>query len=129
VISLWINNNLILQYTNTSAFTSGNVMIGHTDQFSSTGSPENFVIFDNVRVIRLDFEIRSIQLLPDNKVQIDFVSPLGGSASTLRLLSSPVLVPASWEPDLTAEITATADGFRAITSTGSGDRFYRLTRP
>lgn len=47
-----INGNLIAQRTNTSAFTSGNIMIGFMDVFTSIASPaaDAFVLFDNVRV-------------------------------------------------------------------------------
>ena len=52
VLTWRINGNLIAQRTNTSAFTSGNVMIGYMDAFSSIANPlgDAFVLFDNVRV-------------------------------------------------------------------------------
>ncbi len=54
---LWIlDGTVVAQRTNTSAFTSGNIMLGFMDPFSSIASPaENaFVLFDNVRVEDLD---------------------------------------------------------------------------
>ena len=52
VLTWRMNGSLIAQRTNTSAFTSGNVMIGYMDVFSSIASPaaDAFVLFDNVRV-------------------------------------------------------------------------------
>ena len=47
----WLLNDVIVaQYTNTTSYTNGNIMIGYNDNFASIGSPNNFVIFDNLRV-------------------------------------------------------------------------------
>jgi len=55
-IEWWLDGTLIASRTDTT-HTSGNVMLGYMDLFSSIASPasENYVIFDNVRV----------ELLPD----------------------------------------------------------------
>lgn len=52
ILTWRMNGNLIAQRTNTSAFTSGNIMIGYMDVFSSIASPaaDSFILFDNVRV-------------------------------------------------------------------------------
>jgi hypothetical protein len=52
VLTWRMNGNLIAQRTNTSSFTSGDVMIGYMDVFSSIANPaaDAFVVFDNVRV-------------------------------------------------------------------------------
>lgn len=52
VLTWKINGSLIAQRTNTSAFTSGNVMVGYMDAFPSIAVPASdaFVLFDNVRV-------------------------------------------------------------------------------
>lgn len=52
VLTWRMNGNLIAQRVNTSAFTSGNVMLGFMDLFTSIASPaaDAFVLFDNVRV-------------------------------------------------------------------------------
>ena len=52
-ILLWIlDGTVIAQRTNTSAFTSGNIMIGFMDPFTSIASPaeDAFVLFANLRV-------------------------------------------------------------------------------
>ncbi len=47
----WLLNNVIIaQFTNTSAFTSGDLLIGYNDAFASIGGIDNFAIFDNLRV-------------------------------------------------------------------------------
>ena len=50
---LWImDGTVVAQRTNTSAFNSGNIMLGFMDTYSSIASPakDAFVLFDNVRV-------------------------------------------------------------------------------
>ena len=50
---LWIlDGTVVAQRTNTSAFTSGNIMLGFMDPFASIASPakDAFVLFDNLRV-------------------------------------------------------------------------------
>jgi hypothetical protein len=53
MITWQINGVVVAQRANTSPYTSGDVMIGYFDPFSSIASPleDNYVIFDNVRVM------------------------------------------------------------------------------
>src|SRR5207249_4420331 len=53
VITWQLNGIVIAQRTNTSSYTSGDVMIGYFDPYTSISSPlaDNYVIFDNVRVL------------------------------------------------------------------------------
>jgi hypothetical protein len=54
MVLLRLNNQVILATTNTTAYTSGNVMIGYNDMFDSIGDPVNAnVYYDNVRVVRI----------------------------------------------------------------------------
>ena len=47
----WLLNDVIVaQYANPTAFTNGNIMVGYNDLFGSIGEPANFAIFDNLRV-------------------------------------------------------------------------------
>jgi hypothetical protein len=128
VVTLKVNNIVIWQINNTFGFTNGNIMLGHNDQFDSIGSAANSVIFDNVQVVSLDLTISSISLLPENKVQIDFFSPLGGVASDFRLQSATDLSLGDWSNDDQATITATENGLRAVTTQTPGNRFYRIRR-
>lgn len=127
-VNLLINNYPVLDLINSTPYTSGNVMIGYNDQFSSRGSELNFAIFDNVRVVQLDFQIKSIELLPGNQVQIDFVSPvLIPKLSDLRLFSAPDLnSPASFVLDAGAVFSAIPEGWRAVTTRNGANRFYQV---
>ena len=52
-IILWIlDGTVVAQRTNTSVFTSGNIMIGYMDPYASIANPaeDAFVLFDNLRV-------------------------------------------------------------------------------
>lgn len=126
VVRLSVNKNPVLEFTNTYGFTNGNIMIGHNDQFDSVGSPLNFAIFDNVRVVDLGLRITSIQLVGGN-VEIDFTSPLAGQAGDFMLQSATDLSLGDWS-NVGATITATASGFHAVASQAPGNRFYRIRR-
>ena len=53
LITWQINGVIVAQRTNTSGYTTGDVMIGYFDPYSSIANPaaDNYVIFDNVRVL------------------------------------------------------------------------------
>jgi lysozyme len=50
LITWLLNDTIVAQYTNTTAYTNGNIMLGYNDNFTSIGDANNFVIIDNVRV-------------------------------------------------------------------------------
>jgi hypothetical protein len=126
VITLKVNNSVVYSFPNPSGFVSGDIMIGHNDQADSIGSTNNFVIFDNLRVVTYDTRITSVQLLPDNQVQIDFISP--GQASDFHLDSAPGLSPEAWNEETTATLTALPVGFRFVVARNGDIRFYRIRR-
>ncbi len=127
VISLLINNNLVLQYTNTTAYRSGTFMLGHSDQFDSVGNADNFVIYDNVRVIQLDLQVTHFERVADNRILLEFVSPLGGRAGDFRVQAASSLTLADWT-DLEAGVEATPAGFRVVIPQVAESTFYRIKR-
>ncbi len=127
VIYLLVNNNLIFQYTNTTGFRSGTVMLGHSDQFDSVGNADNFVIFDNIRVVRLDFQIVNFEPLPDERVLIEFASPRGGRADEFQLQSASSLSTPDWT-DVAGVVEPVPTGFRIVAAHTSTARFYRIKR-
>ena len=50
MVTWLLNDTLVAQYTNTTIYTNGDLMIGYSDNSASIGDPNNFVIFDNVRI-------------------------------------------------------------------------------
>lgn len=51
----WLLDSIaVAQYTNTSAYTNGSILIGYNDTFSSIGDSNNFAIIDNVLVTAIN---------------------------------------------------------------------------
>jgi T5SS/PEP-CTERM-associated repeat protein len=50
LVTWHLNDTLVAQYPNSTAYTNGNILIGYNDNFASVGAPGNFAIFDNLRV-------------------------------------------------------------------------------
>ncbi len=53
LITLTINHTKIYTYSNATAFTSGNIMVGYQDAFDSISPGQSYMILDNVRVVAL----------------------------------------------------------------------------
>ncbi len=131
---LKVNNTLIFQVTNTTAFTNGTILLGHNDQFDSIGSFGAFVVYDNIRVVSLEetpqppspITITSIQLA-DNKAQVRFTSTHGVPANFS--LESADTLKGSFAADAAAVITTVSAGvFQAETPAAGAVRFYRIKR-
>jgi hypothetical protein len=128
-----INGVTIFERTDTQAFTAGDIMLGYMDSFNSIGSPDNYVIFDNVTVVQLQEtpppqpQITAIQVLGQN-VQITFTSPTG-EANQFQVVGAPA-VTGAYQPENGATVQQTGEGqFRATVPLGSDPmRFYRVKR-
>jgi hypothetical protein len=76
LVTWLLNGTAVAQYTNTTTYTNGSVMIGYNDLFASIGSVHNFALFDNIRV----------ESIPLNPVTI--VGPnIAANALTFRFVS------------------------------------------
>ncbi len=53
VVTWLLNNTIVAQYTNTSVYGSGDILLGYNDAFASIGSNLTFVVFDNISVTSL----------------------------------------------------------------------------
>ncbi|MEW6159169.1 MAG: Calx-beta domain-containing protein [Verrucomicrobiota bacterium] len=130
VVTWKINRVTIFERENTFGFTSGNFMLGYNDQFNSIGSQNNYVIYDNVRVVRLAggeppvINISRIESLPGNQARITFTAT-NGSATQFKLESaSAVTGPYSDDP---AAVQSTGAGQFQATATVTGNtRFFRI---
>lgn len=127
VIAWLMNGTVVAQRTNTSAFTSGTLMLGLMDVFSSIANPARdcFVLIDNVRVENLSPPIRlqNVAPLPDGSVSLTLASALGDS---FTLESSTDLV--NWQPLATLVLTNNPLVFRDTNSSDSMAVFYRARR-
>lgn len=126
-IILWImDGTVIAQRTNTSAFTSGNIMLGLMDVFPSIAAParDSFVLFDNVRVENLapPIQFTAITRQSNGHVALTLSSALGDN---FWLETSTNLV--SWQP--LANLTATNQALQfEDTSATTSLRYYRARR-
>jgi len=84
VVTLYMNKVEVLRYANPSAFTSGYLMLGYADPFSSLGGPEAAAYYANLSVVRLDpLEITNITRGASD-VTIDFTSNDGSASYALE---------------------------------------------
>lgn len=131
LVTLKINGTVILTYTNSTAFTSGNIMLGVCDAYDSIGAGDGAVIYDNVRVVRFAASTRpritDIALTGGN-VEITFTAETSDTASAFGLQEA--VVAAGPFNDVTASITATATPgeFKAVRPASEPSRFYRVKR-
>ena len=127
-ILVWLmDGTVVAQRTNSSVFTSGTVMIGLMDTFSSIANParDSFVIFDNVRVENLAPPIHfdSITRLTNGNISLSLNSTVGDRywLDTTTNLNS-------WQP-LTAIIaTNNPVSFLDTGAAGNSVRYYRARR-
>lgn len=127
-IVVWLmDGTVIAQRTNTSAFTSGNIMLGLMDVFPSIAAParDSFVLFDNVRVENLapPIQFTAITRETNGHVALTLSSALGDS---FRLETSSDLN--VWQP--LANLVATNHPLQFTDTTWAADatRYYRARR-
>src|SRR5262245_47865413 len=53
LITYMLNGRIVCQYTNTTTYTGGDIMLGYNDTFASVGDSNNFAIIDNILVTPL----------------------------------------------------------------------------
>jgi hypothetical protein len=114
-ITLRINKTTIFSYTNTTPYTSGNIMLGYEDAFDSLGLAANYVIYDNVRVISLAGPVVTAINRVGGNVQIDFTAGAADVPAQFALQSASLVV------------GPYADTSASITSLGAGN--FRATKP
>ncbi len=130
-LTLRVNNVTILSRTNNTAFTSGTIMLGFMDSFASVGSTNNYVVYDNVRVINLTTTRPSITAVrrAGATIEIDFTADPASAAGDFTLQSTTAL-PGGFASDPSATITALGGGlFRAVSPNSTDpQRFYRIVK-
>ena len=130
VITLTMNRTPILSYTNTTPFTSGNIMLGYCDAYDSIMAGNSCVVYDNLRVIRLAApttppNITGIRLAGGN-VEIDFAADSSDTPSAFALQSADTVNGAYG--DVSATITGGGGSFKAVRPLDGAQRFYRIRR-
>jgi len=124
-IRLKINNTFIMSYTNATAATNGNIMLGYDDAFDSIGLASSYVIVDNVRVVRIEgLKITSVQDLGAN-LQLDFTFGLNDTASAFSVLGA-AAVGGGYAPTAASIAQLQPGTYRATVPKSGGIQFYRL---
>ena len=130
LITLKLNNTPILQFTNTTAFTNGNIMIGYNDAFDSIGSLDGYAVFDNVRVVALPGTSHPVLTqisVVGGTVTIDFTAEASDVPGNFKLQTAGAVV-GPYGDDNTALITGSGGNFQATTAVGGSTQFYRIRR-
>lgn len=126
-VALLINQATVIELTNITGFTGGNILLGYNDQFGSRGSDLNYAIFDNVRVVSLNFVIKNFTR-NGSTIDFDFYSPLGGKLSDFHLQTASDPAPGNWTDDNTATIYEIPGGFHVSTTASASVRFFKMRR-
>jgi len=127
VVSMSINKSLILKYTNNTAYTNGNVMLGYNDPYASIGATGGAVYYSNVRVVSLNGTRITSFTRSGNALNFIFTDDSNDPASSFRLLGSSVV--AGTYTNMSATITQTGlDTYSTSTpfSITNGARFFRI---
>jgi hypothetical protein len=130
IVTLRINKTTIFSYTNTTPYNSGNIMLGYEDAFDSTGPIDNYVVYDNLRVVSLAGPVVTSISRVGGNVQIDFTAGAADVPGQFVLQSASVVT--GPYTDTTATITSLGGGsFRATKPFDPNALavFYRIRRP
>jgi len=127
LITWLLNGTIVAQYTNSFAYTNGNIMLGYNDVFSSIGDSNCFVVLDNIRVepfVPAPVLMFSPRAIADN-FEFSFTSAWG---ENYLVQKSPLLSPADWVTYTNisgngAEITV------SVPLGQSGENYFRVVSP
>ncbi len=125
VVTLRINNTPILTYSNATAYTSGNIMIGYVDAYDSVSLATSYMVIDNVRVVSLQgLKVTAIRDLGVN-VELDFDFDLTDSPAAFSVQGSALV--AGPYADAGGTVTQLSPGrYRAIVPKSRNAQFYRI---
>lgn len=125
ILTLRINNTTVLSVSNTTAHTTGNILIGYLDAFDSVSPGQSYAVFDNVRVVRVTgLEITSVQDLGAD-VQLDFQFGLNDAPNAFRVQSSSG-VGGAYANAAATIVQLTPGTYRATVAKSGEARFYRI---
>jgi len=131
IVTVKINNTVIMTTTNSTPYAGGNVMLGYDDGYDSIGSGGGgFVVFDNVRVISLGagIQITNIAKVGSN-AQIDFTWFANDPASAFKLYSATSAsgpYTADSNPATVYSVNVPAASYRVVTPATNSTRFFRI---
>jgi len=132
VITWKINQTEIYSFTNSTAYTNGNIMLGYCDAYDSTGVSGAAVIYDNVRVVSIAAAAPTAPITitkitsSGNNVTIDFTAGATDTTANFVVQSASTL---SGFSDIVTTITSPSSSNFSTTFAKSGSQqFYRIRR-
>ena len=127
-ITWLLNGAFVAQYTNTTTYTNGNLMLGYLDFVNSIGDTNSFAVFDNVRMERLT--IAPVQLLSpavvSNQFTFNFATEL---FETYTVQRATTLNPPNWENYTNIVGTGSLQAVNAPLSVADNQQYFRVNRP
>ena len=124
-IRLKIDNTFIMSFTNSVANTNGNIMLGYCDAYDSIMAGNSGVVYDNLRVVRLDLLITAIHIVGAN-AEVTFTWGVD-EATTAFKLQSCATVNGTYADDAGAVITKLSPGiYKATVPTVPAGKFFRV---
>jgi len=129
VVTLSMNKIKVLQYTNTTTFTNGTVMLGYSDPFNSVGQPAGAVYYANLSVVRLTSPLITNFTRNGDTVTVDFTSTDGSDTASSYALQSAALVTGPYADVAGATLTQLPSTvYQATATSTTGTQFYRIRR-
>jgi len=134
-VTLTINGTEILSYTNKTAFTSGDIMLGYDDGYDSIGTGGGgLVIYDNVRVVALTSANPSVKIISVTQVgsnlQIDFNGVAGNPLSAFKVYGSSTVGGTYTEvAGATYSVVTAGDTYRAVVPITGTTGFFQIAKP
>lgn len=128
LVTLKINQIVILQYVNTTPYAAGNIMLGYTDAYDSIMAGTSGVIIDNLRVISLTKPVLNITGVAKvgSNLELSFSFATDEPVSAFKLQSS-ANVQNGYADDATGTITRVSAGsYKATIPMAGGAKFFRL---
>jgi hypothetical protein len=130
VVTLKINNTTIISFNNTNAQTAGNILLGYLDAFDSASPGQSYVVFDNVRVVRLEvlgvFEITQFQDLGAT-FEMDFTAPQNDPPSAFDVQAA-ATVNGTYADTAATIVEVSPANYRATVTKNGNAQFYRIRR-
>jgi hypothetical protein len=128
VIYWSINHTLIFAYTNSTPYTSGNIMLGYLDAYDSITPSGAAVIYANARVVSLANPTITSIVQNGGNVEITFSANASDTTSQFTLQQSTPSVAGAYS-DTSSTITSLGGGlFKSVKAMGAGQTFYRIRR-
>jgi hypothetical protein len=128
VVTLSINKQRLLTYTNTTSFTNGTIMLGYSDPFNSIGAPAGAAYFANLSVVRLTGPNITNISRSGTTVTIDFTTTDGtDTTSSFALQGAAVVTGPYTDVAGTPVFTQFPSGaFRVVATSTAGTQFFRI---